>query len=135
MSTFGDMDPSAVVPGMLTVKHGVPSREGERGTRIIDGGSGFTFPHSEVKLCEGFGETISPRCEIRAERKSDLVGLRDESFIVTVRFHTGATRSYHSGYRWMHKARWKACVTECCMHDPNNSVELPIESCTLCWGR
>lgn len=59
MSTVGDLDPSTVIPGMLTVKNGVPSRNGERRARVVDGPSSW----SPKVPCSEFGsERSTARC-------------------------------------------------------------------------
>src|SRR5205814_4718414 len=51
MSSFGDIDPTGVIPGLLTVKPGVPSRDGERRTRVIDGPRDLTVVKN-IKVSE-----------------------------------------------------------------------------------
>ena len=122
MSSLGDLDPVRISPGLLTVKHGVPSRNGERRAKLVDGPLEIIGPSSreeimnDVTAIEKEGQIVSPRCVLDAEPKSVMVGTMNGQFVVSVRFGLGK-RIFHSGYREMHRVRWNAFVAEQCRHN------------------
>lgn len=136
MSSFGDLDPVRVSPGLLTVKNGVPSRNGERRAKVVDGPIEVDGPSSrEEILSEGLeiekeGQIVSPRCILNAEFRSVMVGTSNEQFVVSVRFALGK-RIFRSGYREMHRVRWNAFVGEDCRHNPDRPTTLPTNTATF----
>lgn len=130
MSSFGDIDPIGVIPGMLIVKHGVPSRNGERRMRVVDGPLEGSRWHPPFDCCQTSGEMITPRCEVNAELKSNMIGTRGEQFVVNVRFAIGQ-RSVRSGYREMHRVRWNAFEAANCAHNTDTPAVLPLDTGTV----
>ena len=136
MSSLGDLDPVRISPGLLIVKHGVPSRNGERRAKIVDGPVETTGPTSreeiisEASAIEKEGQVVSPRCVLDAEPKSVMVGTMNEQFVVSVRFGLGK-RVFRSGYREMHRVRWNAFVADDCRHNQDRPIMLPTDTATF----
>ena len=138
MSTLGDLDPAGVVPGLLIVKPGVPSRNGERRKKVIDGPvtevSGPPIPEDDFVECvETSGNNTTTRCEVIAKFKSCMIGAMADEFIVTVCFVTGPSeKKVLSGYREMHRLRWNAYVTkQRCNHSSDSQMILPADTGTV----
>ena len=129
MSTFADIDPHGVVPGMLTIRHGVPSRNGERRNRVVDGilDSQGGLPY---RISEKSGETATARCTIDATVGVRMTGIRDDQFVVTVRFSINNSELL-TGYFEMHRLRWKVNVLGECTHPPTTPVKLPTDTATV----
>jgi hypothetical protein len=130
MSSFSrDHDPFAITPGILIVRQGVPSCNGERRNAVMDGPvqgpSGIsTRPH------EGDGEQITWRCTIDAEFKHPLISVREDHFVVSVRSVVEG-RPFCRGYRELHRIRWNAWTVPACNHDCNTPVVLSAEVATV----
>jgi hypothetical protein len=129
ISTFADVDPLEVVPGMLTVRHGVPSRNGERRNKIVDGPTGG-FAGPPYQICENTGELATSRCTIDATVGTRMTGMRDDQFVVSVHFSFKDSK-IRTGYRQMHRLRWNAFVLPECTHQPSAAVKLPIDTATI----
>lgn len=125
MSTFTDVDPLGVVPGELTVMHGVPSRNGERRTRVVDGPCNVSYTGPLWRHYERCGDMTTPRCEMTSELKPNLIGARGDEFIVSVRF-VSDDAVMNVGYRTMHKRLWDALLIGECDHKPDTSTILSL---------
>ena len=129
MSTFSDIDPLGVVPGLLTVRNGVPSRNGERRNKVVDGPvGGFAGPPPRV--CETSGDSATSRCTLEAIVNARMTGIRDDQFVVSVRF-SSKDGELRTGYREMHRLRWNTFILRDCSHQPTATVELPIGTATV----
>jgi hypothetical protein len=124
MSTFADIDPRGVIPGALTVKHGVPSKNGERRTRIVDGPENVSISGVLWKTWEKSGEKARMRCEMKAETRANKIGSLGDEFVVSIRFAADKF-AINTGYRRMHERRWDAFVLTDCSHIDVDPVELP----------
>jgi hypothetical protein len=129
LSSFGDVDPNNVVPELLTVKPGVPSRDGERRTKVVDGPHDLTVVNN-IKVNENGEEIRMPRSEMHVKRQNDMVGTREDHFVVTVRF-SDKDIYLTSGYREMHRVLWNSSVSKRCKHSPNRPTELPFTTATV----
>jgi hypothetical protein len=130
MSTFADIDPYGVIPGGLTVKHGVPCKNGERRSRVVDGPGKTIYNGPMWSVHERSGQKATLRCEMKADLRPNRIGTVGDEFIVSIRFVTGSLEVY-TGYRAMHKRRWEALQLADCSHGMGHSaVELPPDSGT-----
>lgn len=127
LSSFGDIDPHSIVPGLLTVKPGVPSRDGERRTRVLDGPHDLTVVRN---IKEHVDQAVMLESERHVKRQNDLVGTREDHFVVTVRF-SDKDIYLTTGYREMHRVRWNSCVSERCKHPPNRPTEVSFTTATV----
>jgi len=131
MSSFGDIDPFAISPGVLFVQPGVPTSRltGERRHQLMDsyqGGTPFSWQCQEKS-----GETTWPRCEtperfcLRSFTGKDYAD--SDIFFVDVSF---GTEFPYSGYREMHQKRSEAVGLRHCSHNPNSTIALPEDTAT-----
>jgi hypothetical protein len=131
MSSFGDIDPFAISPGLLFVQPGVPTSRltGERRRLLIDDLGIGTQVSWQCR--EKSGETTWPRCEM-----PDMFILRSftgkehtgrDTFVVDVSF---GPEFPCSGYREMHRKRSQAILLRHCPHHPNSSITLPEDTAT-----
>ena len=130
MSSFGDVDTKSIIPGSLTVKPGVPSREGERRTKVLDGPCDLSVVQN-IKENE-IGEDIiaKPSSQMHVIRQNDMIGTREDHFIVTVRF-SDKDIYLTTGYREMHRVRWNSCLSTRCKHGSYRAQELPLPLATV----
>lgn len=139
MSSFADVDPIGVVPGKLTVRLGVPSRNGERRSKIVDGPLSVEGRGLHPVCIETSGQSTKLRCETNAEPRASQVGTQAECFVVSVRYSAvyntidgkGCTQIVRTGYREMHRARWNAFIGENCVHELDNPITLPLGTATI----
>lgn len=108
LSTFGDSDPTHIVPGSVVINRGVPCRNGVWKHRIIDGpkkgveSSSWIIKHTD-------GEDISLQNPSLIAYDRPLIGETHDSFIISLRMVTrldGVLQLRRTGYRQLHGALW-----------------------------
>jgi len=129
MSSVGDTDPAGISPGMVTIKNGVPSRNGERRREVVDGPTGWS-PKVCCQVCEWTGRHSTLRCELQAKALPSVIGSSEEQFLLTVRIALDKG-AWFTGYREMHSMRWCALTLSGCTHNKYNREMLPDGTATV----
>jgi hypothetical protein len=127
MSSFGAYrDPLEITPGVVTVRLGVPSRDGERRRAVTDGqveGPSGRVCRDDNLVTEGIGMW---ECMSKTVVKKPLVAVRENEFVVSVR-NTLNGGSFARGYRELHRLRWNVWMAPECNHDTSVGVQLSTD--------
>ncbi|KAH7350712.1 hypothetical protein BKA65DRAFT_498851 [Rhexocercosporidium sp. MPI-PUGE-AT-0058] len=138
MSSYGISNPSHTDSGGLVVKKGVPTRNGVRKHRIVDGRReihegirGNRFEGQQI-----FNESIDvSKCTLRTKFLDAWCGELGDSFVVTLRILTLSPVPTErldfvreTGYRELFLANWSVRPTRTCQHSVHEMSTLKLQA-------
>ena len=136
LCTFGDADPSYVDPGFVTIKKGVPCRNGVRKHTVIDGPDQGHLGGFSWEVVEKVGDLARLRCMKTIGYGHPYCGERRDTFLVSLRLKIERENMHFSrrtGYAELFCALWSVEKTKSCDHPPQDdqAVTLPQRSITV----
>jgi hypothetical protein len=126
INSLGNDDPTAVTPGKMWIKYGIPHRNGNFAHSIKNGPYNVFHKISQCMRVEGSDQILRPGCLTAVSPLPPLVALRLDTSVVSLQYKTiNGTCSF--GYGDLHFMRWEAQMPQPCAHRVANE-EHPLDA-------